>query len=314
MPNVARAHHFVPDFLLAGFTPAGSKDDFLWASDLQTGKQWNTKPKNVAHRRDFYRVDVPGLDPNAIESGLSTIEGQASGVISEVLKTHAMPSGDDYLILMNFLALMHVRVPRARDSMNQSVDIVSKHLLKTDLRDQSTWKARVEAACEARPDIGEAPSYDCMKAALEESRYSFVAEQNWHIRSMLELMERLTPCFTARAWCLAISNSGGFISSDCPVSVSFTTQKAAMDSPALMREDTEITFPLSRNVLLVGSWERFAFEKMGFDQRYIALCNSITARRSQRFLFSSTKDFCWLDDKGNVRYELGPLARSAAGK
>lgn len=76
MPKIARAYHFVPQFLLPGFTLSGSKGGLLlWASDRQTGKQWHTTPENVAFRKDFYRIEVSGLAPDAIEAGLSEIEG-----------------------------------------------------------------------------------------------------------------------------------------------------------------------------------------------------------------------------------------------
>src|ERR1700733_6371620 len=108
---VARAHHFRSQFLLAGFTHLGSKEDFLWALDRKTGRQWHTKPANVAHRKDFYRVDVPGVPPDVVESGLSKMESHSSNVIREIIRTNTIPRGDDYVTLMNFTALMSVRVP-----------------------------------------------------------------------------------------------------------------------------------------------------------------------------------------------------------
>ncbi len=252
---------------------------------------------------------MPGVNPNAIEDALSRIEGRSAEVISEILETHLMPNGDEYRVLMNFLALMHVRIPSARESMNQGVDLICRHLLHSDLRSKGTWESRVEAARKAGFDLGEISSYDHMRNVLEDRRYSFVAEQNWQIKCMLELMEELTPCFAAREWSLAISRCGALISSDCPVSVRFTDPKGAMDSPGLMREDTEITFPLSRNVLLIGSWERFASKRLALGQSAVAFCNSITAKRARRFLFSSAREFCWLDDKSDMRFEFGPLTQ-----
>lgn len=63
------------------------------------------------------------------------------------------------------------------------------------------------------------------------------------------------------------------------------------DSPGLMREDTEITFPLSRNVLLIGSWEPIKSDTILLTRKNIALYNGFTARHCQRFLFSTVKDF-----------------------
>jgi hypothetical protein len=76
-----------------------------------------------------------------------------------------------------------------------------------------------------------------------------------------------------------------------------------------MREDTEITFPLSRNVLLIGSWEPFKSDTIPLTRKNIALYNGFTARHCQRFLFSTAKDFCWLDKEGKVRCDFDPLAK-----
>jgi len=307
---VARAHHFVPQFLLAGFTPLGSKEDFLWAFDRKTGKQWHTKPANVAHRKDFYRVDVPGVPPDVVESGLSKMESHSSNVIREIIRTKTIPRGDDYVTFMNFTALMSVRVPSGRDMINQGVDFISKQHLKAALSTPESWAAELHEARTAGVDIDEdAASYETIKECLGKGRYTFAVDQNWRIKTMLELMGKLAPCFAPREWCLAISSSGGFICSDRPVTVRFTRRKAAMDSPGLMREDTEISFPLSRHVLLIGSWEPFKSHTIALTRKNIALYNGITARHCERFLFSSTKDFCWLDKDGKVRYDFDPLAR-----
>jgi hypothetical protein len=58
-----------------------------------------------------------------------------------------------------------------------------------------------------------------------------------------------------------------------------------------------------------GSWKPFEYELIPLTRRNIALYNGITAGHCQRFLFSSTRDFCWLDKEGKVRYDFDPLAK-----
>lgn len=310
MPKIARAHHYVPQFLLAGFTPLGSKEDFLWTSDRQTGRQWHTTPENVAFRKDFYRIDVSGSAPDTIETSLSKMEDHAAPVIRDILRTRAIPHGDDYVTLMNFMALMCVRVPSGRDMVNHGVDFINKQLLRAALRTPETWKAALRAARAAGIDIDEeTASHESILEFLGKGKYTFTVDQNWQVKAMLELIGKLAPCLVPRQWCLAISDSGSFVCSDRPVAVRFTRQKPALDSPGLMREDTEITFPLSRNVLLIGSWEPFKSDTIPLTRKNVALYNGITARHCQRFLFSTAKDFCWLDKEGRVRYDFDPLGK-----
>jgi hypothetical protein len=53
-----RAHHFVPQCWLAGFTETGEKDGQLWVTDLHRRKQWLSSPVNSGRRRDFYRTSA----------------------------------------------------------------------------------------------------------------------------------------------------------------------------------------------------------------------------------------------------------------
>lgn len=77
MPKLARAHHYVPKFLLAGFTDNFREEGLLWVSDLKTGTQWPSTPRKTGHRRDFYRVEVAGVSPTFIEQDvLSDIEAR----------------------------------------------------------------------------------------------------------------------------------------------------------------------------------------------------------------------------------------------
>ena len=66
----ARNHHFVPQFYLKGFARPRSKDGRLTVFDLKTRKSFATRPRNVAARRDYNRIEIEGQDPNAIESQL----------------------------------------------------------------------------------------------------------------------------------------------------------------------------------------------------------------------------------------------------
>ena len=111
-----RRHHYIPKFYLVGFTPSGEENDFLFVLDKDSGKQWKAKPENVAHQRDFYRVEIPGVKPDIFENALSKIETQASIIIKNIISSEALPDkeSEDFLDLINLVALMTARIPRIR--------------------------------------------------------------------------------------------------------------------------------------------------------------------------------------------------------
>src|SRR4051812_1710975 len=72
----ARNHHFVPQFYLKGFAKPRSKDGKLFVCDMKERRRFQTRPRNVAAKRDFNRVEAEHIDPNIVESQLSAIESE----------------------------------------------------------------------------------------------------------------------------------------------------------------------------------------------------------------------------------------------
>lgn len=75
----ARNHHFVPQFYLKNFAKPRSKDGKLFVCDMKERRRFQTKPRNVAARRDFNRVEAEHVDPNVVESQLGVIEASVRG-------------------------------------------------------------------------------------------------------------------------------------------------------------------------------------------------------------------------------------------
>src|SRR5713101_4902026 len=109
--KLARRHHFLPQFYLAGFTYSASRDDFLWVLDQSEAKQWRARPAEIAHQRDFYRVDLPGVAPDSIERAFSIFEARAAPIVKRVIDTRHLPSGEDFVVLLNLIAWIAVKIP-----------------------------------------------------------------------------------------------------------------------------------------------------------------------------------------------------------
>jgi hypothetical protein len=89
--NIARAHHYVPQAYLAGFTDSGTKDGRLYAHDYKQLKTWASTPAGVGFERDYYRIDLPGRSPDEIEEMLALVEDPGSVILKRVLETQASP-------------------------------------------------------------------------------------------------------------------------------------------------------------------------------------------------------------------------------
>jgi hypothetical protein len=107
-----RAHHFVPQFWLAGFTDTGEKNGRLWVTDLKRKKQWITNPQNAGHRRDFYRVSDPAFkDPVAFEKAFAAIEGAIAPLFQALDRQPRGPYFHEWESLFTYIAIQWMRVP-----------------------------------------------------------------------------------------------------------------------------------------------------------------------------------------------------------
>lgn len=103
--NQPRRHHYVAQMYLAGFTNTGTKDGQLWVADLKRKHEWRCKPEGVAHSRDFYRLEIPEVDPFVIERSFGELEGEFAAVIQDVIANKRFVSEADLSFSKDFAKL-----------------------------------------------------------------------------------------------------------------------------------------------------------------------------------------------------------------
>ena len=205
-----------------------------------------------------------------------------------------------------FIALMAARVPSARRMVDQVASMIHRQIFDRVLQTRETWAATVEEARAGGINLGNV-SYDQMRDFFDRGEYTVRTDQNWQINMMLLTMGFIAPSMIRRNWVLLISESGSFICADHPVALYFVRPKSAMDVPGFGREDTEVIFPLSQNIVMLGLWGPRRSAARRLNRKTIAHYNRIAIRHSERFLFSPKNEFCWLDVAGNVCYDFPPL-------
>ena len=113
---LARNHHFLPQGYLGHFTNSGTRDGRLYVFDLAARKSFRTRPRNVASKKDFNRVDVDGKPPDFLESELGTLEDRAVSVIRAMSRSGELAKDEDLVYVINLITLLVVRDSRARES------------------------------------------------------------------------------------------------------------------------------------------------------------------------------------------------------
>ena len=101
------------------------------------------------------------------------------------------------------------------------------------------------------------PTYQEMKDYIEGSQYDFKAPRHTHIGLELSTVKQIIPLLARRNWnlCRAPANTGGFLTSDHPVYLSWIKPIPPPYSPGLGLGNTSVVFPLSRELCMVGEFD-----------------------------------------------------------
>jgi len=283
--NEARAHHFVPQCWLAGFTDTGEKDGMLWVTDLKRKKQWRCKPSEAGHRRDFYRIEDTALsDPLAIETIFSNIENDVAPIFRVLNQERRGPKdGFELGMLLEYMAIQWIRVPTFRAIVGRTV---YSHFSEDVLCSPESWqRAKLKAGI---PDGDPDTDYARVKEAGTSGQIVFSGQPAFYLKQGVQLVAEIDACLKQYKWDWIVSKSGQFIGFDSPV---------AMDGPegqAVGFKNAEVvTYPVNRHLLLYGTRE--AVERPFLTTKLIARHNTFAMLSADEQVYSHRPDFHWLN-------------------
>lgn len=281
-----RAHHYVPQCWLAGFTETGEKNGRLWVTDLLRGRQWRTTPEKAGYIRDFYRLSDPAPDPVVVEKFFSEVESQIAPILKSLDVNLREPQNDELDALLQFMAFQWVRVPRFRPYALQILDSLTRRGIAEYLQSPDTWRAGlIEAGID--PD-GPGADYERSRAFLESRKFDIVAETDWYMERAFKDVQGIVPLLRQRFWGTSFSEKGRFVASDNPV---------GLDGPrgemVGFKNADVVTYPVSRHVFLTGTLQRV--KRPSFTFNYAAQLNTMVLLMSDAQIYSHVPDFCWAD-------------------
>lgn len=288
-----RAHHYVPQCWLAGFTDTGSKDGCLFVTDLKRQKQWPSTPPNVGHRRDFYRISAPKMEPTAFEKVFARVEDFIAPTLKALYEKPQYPTPEQLDKLLYFAAIQFVRVPAFRPTLLKISDSIHRSVISEALRSKESWQALLRDAGISIDDP--AADYDRMLAferdVINTGEYSLSAENEFFLLRGLDAVEKpIWPSLKERHWGAILSNNGEFIGSDNPVMLDGEKNK-----PVGFKSAKVIILIVNRYLLLCGTNHRLA--GTGGNRKLLAFHNSFTMLAAEEQLYSHRPDFCWLNER-----------------
>jgi hypothetical protein len=113
-PSEARTQHYIPKFYLKGFTDQKGR---LWVYEKFKALR-QSRPKDEAHKPDYYAHTERGQRDETAEQILQRIESKAAPIVVKLANRHFKPTIEQMGHVYFFIAAMFARVPRWRDFLD----------------------------------------------------------------------------------------------------------------------------------------------------------------------------------------------------
>jgi hypothetical protein len=227
---------------------------------IQSGHYFETHPKNIAHIRDFLRFEVGDRNPDDLEKEMSKFEGTVADALRGVIASRRF-DGDDRITILNLMSLLAVRSPYMREHWRQTHKTLMKRVMDLALATKERWDSQLRQMREAGRDVNDEITYDQIKDFHERGEYDVEVAREWMIGLELKMFEAVLPALVERKWKLYVTNerNGYFVTGDKPVILTWN-EPAKMPplvrhSPGFALKGTEVYFPISPEVAVVGSFE-----------------------------------------------------------
>lgn len=300
----ARHHHYLSQCYLRGFTSGNGKNSKFLVFDFKQRKHFQTTPRNVGGVRDFNRIDIEGFPQDFIEKMYSEFESVAAAALKKI-SGGAPFEGENKEAILNLIALLASRSPERRESWRQFHSHLAEQLMSLSLASKERWESQIRQMKEAGKEVNESISYESVKEFADSKEYSIEVAREHHIHMEMIAMETILPLLRNRGWHTIRTDpdKAPFITSDNPVSLMWTDPESIplhmRNSPGYGLRNTQVYFPVSSAVAVIGEFEQENIESEG-DEDLIANLNTIFMNYIYKQVYSPKVGFKFIGVHGEV--------------
>jgi len=247
---------------------------------------------------------VPGIDPNAIETGMGRFESLIAPAILELDSTNQF-EGEVRNTILNLIALLAVRHPERRESMRKFHAQLAKITMGMILSRPEAYE-RITAEMKSAGTMKDGgPTFDDVKAFFDSGKYDIEVTNESHLQSEEAMHETALPLLSQRNWMLyrVDPSDGHFITSDNPVSLTWRNPSEIppfyRQSPGFAMRDTEVVFPVTKSLVLIGTFDG----QSGYEiarPLLVAAANGRIAAYCSRQIYSPKRWFPALDAQHQI--------------
>jgi hypothetical protein len=298
---VARRNHYVPKCYLNAFAVENpvKKKPVMHVFDAISRKCFRTSPDNVALEKDFNTIDLEGHEPDAFENAMASVESDIGPALTRTIAKQSLDDADDAAYLINLIGLLYVRNPRFRRTRESLYGVALEMFMGHALSNKERWDAHSKQARTAGIEL---PDYETAKTTYTPEDIQVTIPNEDQIMSEMEVFDHALPLLFERTWALAKAPEGSsaFVTCDHPVCHAWSEPEGKIIAPGLKLKGTEILFPISPKLAIVGAFE-FEEGVRDFTEEQVAGANGSIILNAQRQVFSKAWEFRYRIGQGDSR-------------
>jgi Protein of unknown function (DUF4238) len=264
--------------------------------DLKECKNFTTNPINVAVERDFHRIDVDGHEPDAIENAFSDFETKLDAALRRIAAARSIQNKDDRAVLFEFISLLAIKNPQLRKNFSGAHEQTSKIILDLITATPESWASHLERARKDGyvPATADIP-YEQARDFVRCGQFRIETPASMHLGMELGNLPKIVSLIHRRNWILfkAPEQSTGFITSDHPATVMWCDpERRDFYGPGLGLAQTQLLFPVSRELALIGAFE-VAEAEVDASDNLIAQINGSVILHAGRQVYARDASFTY---------------------
>ena len=286
-------NHFTPVLYLRNYC---DRDGVLHAVSPTDGHRWKSSPAGIGYERGLYWPNnlEEGEDPNKYEDAFCNFEGEAAPVINEIIARRRMPTDDEQLgMLFNFIAFQAVRGPNARRAIAAPREDTTRMIMDRLVSSRELYESQMRRS-----------GHSLDKYPYEkfiQGQYEPYLTTEGFLDGAMTIMDTILRYLHRRSWSVLFSDRSGeqFVVSDHPVALTWSDDRHTRVGPGHAHLKTDVTFPLSSSVALLGRYEPLE-PVMEAPRENVAAVNSKTIHHAQRFVAGCSDEFMLMRDSNIV--------------
>lgn len=290
---------------LSGFTRNRDKNSQLYIVDSSVEHAFVSTPQNVAAERKFNQVAMEGENPCSADQGYAQFESELAPALARTNSKGDFSDDADRALILRLIAQLAVLGAERTEVIRHYMQETARRLSEFGIANRQGWESQKGKAAEAGIEDAAHCTYEELRSLVERGDETVATHTTGHLARDLQSVTTLYNLLHRRSWIVAKAahGSGGFITSDRPVTLSWDDMEmeAGFYAPGFGLQGTTVFFPLTKELVMRGRFDG-RVGTLELPVASVAGINSRTVFYAGHQIYAETESFRFLDEHLVMRH------------